>query len=600
VGRVLLVYRLAVRDLRRHAGQAVLLVMVIAATTTALTLALVLHGVTNNPWNRTFAATDGADVVAQIIPAQGNGPAPKQAGLPASAAGLKPLMALTHAAGVTGSSGPYPTVYSNLRAGGAAISVLAEGRGTANTGVDRPYLTAGTWVRPGWVVLDRNVADVLGVGPGDAVTLGGRTFHVAGTAVTVSQGQTWVPGLVWVTRPDALSFASHTNPVGYTLNLRLADPAAAVAFGQAHSTANMYLTPWQMVQRSDDKLISVVQVVMLVGTWLLGLLAVASVAVLVGGRMADQTRRVGLLKAVGATPRLVAVVLLAEHLALALAATVLGLAVGWLAAPLLASPGDALLGASGAPSLTVSTVLIAVAVAVGVAVLATVVPAIRAARASTIRSLNDPARPPRRRPWLIALSARLPVPLLLGLRLASRRPRRSVLATVSLIITVAMIVAALTMRYGFDVRATVSGVPDMLNVPLQNRVSQVVALLTVILGVLAAINTIFITQATVLDAQRASALARAFGTTPRQVTAGLSVAQLLPALAGVILGIPAGLGLYRLAAQAATHGHVEVMAPPVWWLLIVLLGTLLAVAALTAIPAQIGARRPVALVLRTE
>ncbi len=42
---------------------------------------------------------------------------------------------------------------------------------------------------------------------------------------------------------------------------------------------------------------------MLVGSWLLAILAVASVAVLVGGRMAEQLRRVGLLKAVGCTPR---------------------------------------------------------------------------------------------------------------------------------------------------------------------------------------------------------------------------------------------------------------------------------------------------------
>jgi putative ABC transport system permease protein len=128
----------------------------------------------------------------------------------------------------------------------------------------------------------------------------------------------------------------------------------------------------------------------------------------------------------------------------------------------------------------------------------------------------------------------------------------------------------------------------------------VVAVLTVILGILAAINMIFITQATVSDTQRASALARAFGTTPRQVPAGLCVAQLLPALTGVILGIPAGLGLYRLAAHAATHGHQATVVPPLWWLLALLPGTLLVVAALTAIPARIGARRPVALVLRTE
>ena len=82
-----------------------------------------------------------------------------------------------------------------------------------------------------------------------------------------------------------------------------------------------------------------------IGSRLLGLLAVASVAVLVGGRMADQTRRVGLLKAVGGTPGLVAVVLLAEILVVALLAAAAGLTAGWLAAPLLSDPGAGLLGA---------------------------------------------------------------------------------------------------------------------------------------------------------------------------------------------------------------------------------------------------------------
>ena len=149
--------------------------------------------------------------------------------------------------------------------------------------------------------------------------------------------------------------------------------------------------------------------------------------------MADQTRRVGLLKAVGGTPRLVAVVLLAEYLVLALLAAAAGLAAGWLAAPLLTDPGAGLLGSAGAPSLTLSTVGQVTAVALGVAVIATFVPAVRAARTSTVHALADAARPPRRTPWLIAISARLPVPLLLGLRVAARRPRRVVLSAVSIV-----------------------------------------------------------------------------------------------------------------------------------------------------------------------
>ena len=83
---------------------------------------------------------------------------------------------------------------------------MAEGRGTTRSGPDTPELTAGTWVRPGGVVLQRSLADALGVGPGARVTLGGRPFLVDGVAVTAAQGELWVPGLVWVTRPAAVTW----------------------------------------------------------------------------------------------------------------------------------------------------------------------------------------------------------------------------------------------------------------------------------------------------------------------------------------------------------------------------------------------------------
>jgi len=41
----------------------------------------------------------------------------------------------------------------------------------------------------------------------------------------------------------------------------------------------------------------------------------------------------------------------------------------------------------------------------------------------------------------------------------------------------------------------------------------------------------------------AYALARALCATPRQVSSGLSVAQVLPALPGALLGVPLGIGL---------------------------------------------------------
>jgi len=308
--------------------------------------------------------------------------------------------------------------------------------------------------------------------------------------------------------------------------------------------------------------------------------------------MAEQTRRVGLLKAVGGTPGLVAAVLLAEYLVLALLAAVAGLVIGGLAAPLLTSPGAGLLSAADTPPITASIVAVVVAVALTVAVVATFVPAVRAARTSTVSALADSARQPRRRAWLVALSARLPVPLLLGLRVAARRPRRILLSAASIVISVTTIVTVLMVHVRIVQRF---GGTSGLGNPQTDKLNAVLLVITVVLIVLAAINVIFITWVTTLDARRSSALARALGATPGQVAAGLSVAQVLPALPAAILGIPAGIGLYA----SLPHGETQTTLP-LWWLIAVVLGTLVVVAVLTAIPARVGARRPVAEILQSE
>jgi putative ABC transport system permease protein len=584
MGRILLICRLAARDLRRRRAEAVLMVIVITAATATLTLGLVLSGATSNPYLDTKAVTAGPDVVAQSAGAA------KDGGPPAS------LTALDNAPGVTGHSGPYPLASPTLRAGGHTVSTAAagfivEGRNQGRAPVDQPKVTQGSWVRPGGAVIMQTYAAELGVRPGDRITLNGRRFTVTGLAVTAAWPSVNAPGLIWLTTAGARSLATAANPLTYALNLKLADPATATAFANAHGTGNVYLSSWQQTSSQDAKAVLRDEQVLVAGSWLLAMLAIASMAVLVGGRMAEQTRRVGLLKAVGGTPRLVAAVLLAEHLALALLAAAAGLAAGWAAAPLLTSPADGLIGAAGAPSLTAVTVGVVAAVALAVALLATFVPAIRAARTSTVAALADAARTPRRRAWLIALSRWLPVPLLLGLRLAARRPRRLVLSAASITITVATTVGVLTIWQADHV----SKVPGGLINPVTTGVNQMLLVLTVVLGVLAAVNAIFVARATAADSRRPLAVARALGATQEQVSAGISASQLLAALPGAILGIPAGIGL---VAALSHNGPVAILSA--WELIAVLLGTLLVVSALTAVPARIGARRPPAEILQSE
>jgi putative ABC transport system permease protein len=159
---------------------------------------------------------------------------------------------------------------------------------------------------------------------------------------------------------------------------------------------------------------------------------------------------------------------------------------------------------------------------------------------------------------------------------------------ISIAITVSGIVAALAAladaRLGEDRGSSVAA----------DRLDQVLLVITIALVALSVVNAIFITWANALDNKHTSALSRALGATPQQVSTGLSAAQVLPALAGAVLGIPAGLALYEAV------GGGETAHPPLWQLLAVVPVTVLVVAALTSIPARLGARRPAAETLRSE
>src|SRR5690606_2247131 len=116
----------------------------------------------------------------------------------------------------------------------------------------------------------------------------------------------------------------------------------------------------------------------------------------------------------------------------------------------------------------------------------------------------------------------------------------------------------------------------------------------------AAANAVFITWATVLDNRHSSALARALGATPRDVSRALAATQVLPALAGAVLGIFPGSFTLFAVINGINDSDNDASLPPAWQLMIVVAGTVLVVAALTAIPARLGAHRSVSRTLQAE
>ena len=600
-GRALLIFRLARQDIRHHLAQAVLLVVAIAAATAVLSMAFALNGVNANPYQQTMAVTKGPDVVAQSADNPYTGVT--------SPADLTALVALNHARGVAAHSGPYPIAGGNgpvgpvLRSGDLVLTVGVEGREPGASAVDQPKVTDGTWIRPGGVVAERSFAEAANLRLGQTITLNGHPFTVVGFAVTAAFGGFPGTSLIWATEATARSLATKADPLSYISNLRLsgASPRVVNAFMNTYGAklfapadqTKPFLTSWTEVAYGDASFLRTDQAFLFTGATLLGVLALASVAVLVGGRLAEGTRRVGLLKATGGTPGLVAAAFLAENLFLALVAAVAGLLAGWLAAPLISNPEADLVGTPGAPPLTPVMAVVALGVALAVALASTLVPAIRAGRMSTVGALADTPRLPKRRERLIRMSRKLPLPALFGLRLVARRPRRAIFSAASIAVAVMGLVAALAIHAAVDSKLSQLRTGGLVS-PDVPRAEQVLTAITISLVALAALTVIFAALATVLDARRASAVTLALGATPQQVRAGLIVAQLIPAVPGAILGLPLGIVLFKVA------GHHLTGLPPVLSMAAAVAGTVVVVAALTSVPARIGLRRPVAEMLQTD
>lgn len=456
MGRTLLILRLVLADLRRHMTQAVMLLLAVTAATATMALGLSLGGASQTLYEQTRAATAGPDIVAHA----------PELGTPVTPV----LTSLTRFPEVVAHNGPYRVVYATLTARGTASLVVVHGVAKTPGAVNRPLVTSGRWVRSGGAVLERGFATALGARVGDRVTISGRPYPVVGIAVTAATsifpwssyggpygGPSDGSGLVWLPESDARALAAKDLPVTMAMDLKLRDPEATEAFIDAHrgfvhdSTAKVSFSSWQFTARQDTVILNDTQPILVVGSWLLSFLAISGVAALAAGRAAEQTRRAGLLKAVGATPGLIAALLLTEYLILALLGDALGLTLARLAEPAIVSPTASRIGDVSGPTGTVIAATTALAVAV--AALSALRPTLRAVRTATVSALAVTAHRPRHRPRLTALSALLPTPLLLGLRLTARRPGRAVLHACSTAVTLIAVTALLTYqaqpRWGF-------------------------------------------------------------------------------------------------------------------------------------------------------
>jgi putative ABC transport system permease protein len=603
--------RLAARNLRRRPGQALLLLLTLTLATGVLGVAMSLYGSADQPWNRVWRATDGFHVSFNVYHP------PDEPGDRALVERLRRRASqLTRAPEVVGVGGPWTHLYGRIQIAGGDEDLTAELRDPGPYQVDQPLVTAGQWLGQGdGVVLESGLAATLDAAPGDTVTLQGRPFPVRGVAMTVSRGRFPLsrPAQVWVTPQTGRRLQQlGMTPEGFELQVRLADPADAAAFADAHRSLEVsegsssliaFLETWQHRRAESHSDIDILAGTLFAVGTLIAILTIATAAVLIAGRMAAQIRQVGTLKAVGVTPRQVVLVLLVEHLAIAAAATAIGLGIGRLLAPRIAATSVTLLGRPEPPPLTWTRVAIVAAVAFAVVLLGTVRPALRGIRQSTLRSRVSGARPPRRPGRLARLAANLGVPLpgVLGLRSAWRRPGRLLTNAAGLTLGVAMIVVALALRDSLELLARTPPEPghaasDAAVTVLYDQIRAIILGTAGLLLLLGTINAVIVATFAARDAARNHAVLRALGATPRQTVVALIVSQLAACAIAVVAGIPLGLGLWSLM----DGGDLPPVQLPAAALLLLAVAVPVAFAGIVSVPARLLARQPVAPLLAYE
>jgi putative ABC transport system permease protein len=417
--------RLAFSGIRSRILASTLTVLLAGTAAATVVLALEVGDTGRDPWERTFAAAHGAHVLANV-------PTEEMARSLRSLDGVE-------------SDQPVPQAVVEVEVGNGTEPLLLWGI-SGRPRVNAPVRTAGTASPSDGIVLERSFAAALGLDVGAQLRLTGSagdvTLSVVGTAILPSQARypRSNPGVAWVSLPTLEQLQPDRDQWTWVQALRLADPASAGAVADSvlvgSPTRNVYLQTWEDQRDLALQEAAPLQLILTMYTVVLLAVAFAVVAVLVGARALEQSREIGLLKAVGLTPRQVAAVFVIESVALGLLAAVLGFVAGALLAPRLA--GAMAQTTLGSPSMAAdpSHLLVAAVLVVAVLVLSAWMSSRRRTRFSVVHALQAGRSAPPTGSLTSALMSRVPMtaPVAVGTStlLAARSRTLLIMAAITL------------------------------------------------------------------------------------------------------------------------------------------------------------------------
>ncbi|MGW1531957.1 FtsX-like permease family protein [Streptomyces aureus] len=396
------------RVVRSGVGRRRVQTLVIAVATMMAVASAVVAGslivATNAPFDHAFARQHGAHLTAEFDPAK------------VSAAQLAETRRLDE---VTASAGPFPSTTVNPVGpdGGHLPALTVVGRSGPGEDVDALDLKSGRWARKqGEVVLSASFSGPfleLGTKLRSSDAEDARTLTVVGFALSASG-----TAEMWATPAQVRSLVSGDGGLSNQMLYRF-DSAATKAQIAADRKAIAAALPagalvgtqsWLDTKHAADQG-AAATIPFLVAFGVLGIvMSVIIVGSVISGAVGTSLRRIGILKAIGFTPREVVRAYVAQALIPAAAGIALGVVLGnVLAVPLLNDTESVY----GTVSLSVAwwVDVVVPAGALLVVAVAALVPALRAGRLRTVEAIAV-GRAPRttRGQWAHRAAGRLPLP----------------------------------------------------------------------------------------------------------------------------------------------------------------------------------------------
>jgi putative ABC transport system permease protein len=581
-----LLTRLAFAGIRSRLLASAVTIAIAAAAVATIVLALEVRSSGLDPWQRTFAEANGAHVLAFV-----------RSQAAAAAIGELP--------GVTEHSAPVPLAWATVGPRESTDQVQLAGLRSRPT-VNMPVLTAGSQLRDEGIMLERSLAEALGIDVGATLELTSRRgsidLPVLGTAVVPSQPRypRRRPGLAWVTRTTLERIEPDRARWSWSEAVRLADPTAAAPFTQRAASglaasASLYFETWQTQRDNALGDAQGTQVIVTIFTILLLIVAFIVVGILVGARASQEHRQIGLLKAAGFTPRQVGIVFALESAALGLFAAALGFTLGAILAPRLAAPSAETL--LGSPTMAANPwhILVAGCVVIPVLLAGALTSTRRSTRFTVLEAIRagNPS-PPNSRLARAAVRSVMPLTIGLGLKDLLARGRRALLLAAAIALTGAMLVVVLSLDVTLDAQraSKTSDFPDELLLLIYT--------LDTVLLLITATTLVAVALLSVRERIRDYGVLKAIGLTPRQITSTVVSAHAAVAVVASLLAIPLGIGLYLALFRIAGDTTEDAVIAPWWSLALVPVGTVLVVVAATSLPARLATRIHIADALRYE